>query len=607
MRWDFRYKSDMSWCTENQLIFTPQSETFIMAQFEFLKAPIKSEKDKKDYRLIKLQNGLKALLIHTPASETEEENENLSACSLTVGVGSYDEPQNIGGLAHFLEHMLFMGSEKYPGEGEYNQFITANGGGNNAETCNEHTVYFFDVADNALSESLDRFAQQFISPLLLRNALQREREAVDSEFQMAMVDDSLRIELFVKALMDSDHPASFFDYGNLQSLKHDITDDELYSAVRELFQKYVASKMFLSIQSKRSLDDIQQLAIEHFSAIKSGPIQVRPHQHDTIEQIFKTNFYEKMHFMRPIGNLKKLIISWYLDPVLPHYKCNPLGYLQYVFSNQGEGGLSSYLREEKFIVSSSLVLQSSDSNINSMFALLRLNFELTDLGHENIDKVLEAIFSYLLMIKETSIEEHRRLYNECNEKAELKFKFQKETNSQDNVSENSVAMNYYADKDILRTDKMYQEFDEKVITDMIEAVNQRKFNLLIVADKHERFDHKMKYYGIEYNEVDFPEAYQKLWDERQANSSFFLEKANRFIPTNFEIFVNEQESPVSIELSLMLHDVYSNLNNFQKYPVKIVDDDIFEVWHKLDAKFKMPFACIKSSILNPKLLKSSHK
>lgn len=53
---------------------------------------------------------------------------------MAVGIGSYSDPDNIPGLAHYLEHMLFMGSKKYPKENEYDSFVHLNGGFTNAYT-----------------------------------------------------------------------------------------------------------------------------------------------------------------------------------------------------------------------------------------------------------------------------------------------------------------------------------------------------------------------------------------------------------------------------------------------------------------------------------------
>jgi nardilysin len=57
-----------------------------------------------------------------------------AAAALSVGVGHFTDPWNLQGLSHYLEHMLFMGSEKYPDENDYDAFLTAHGGASNACT-----------------------------------------------------------------------------------------------------------------------------------------------------------------------------------------------------------------------------------------------------------------------------------------------------------------------------------------------------------------------------------------------------------------------------------------------------------------------------------------
>lgn len=547
----FYYKATDIAPSSNQFNFKLQAiqKSFKMSQVEILEPPVKSEGDKKEYRVIQLPNGLKALLIRrVEDSSNGSDQEILAAANLTVGVGSFDEPSHIGGLAHFLEHMLFMGSAKYPEESGYNHFISANGGTNNAMTENEFTTYFFDVAESAFPEALDRFAQQFISPLLLKDALQREREAVDSEFQMAASRDEVRIAGFFKIFINEYHPASFFDYGNLKTLKENIADDDLYDAVREFFKKYVANNIYLSVQSKRTLDELQDLVVETFSDVNSGEIVSRSSM--KIDEIFRPDFYNKMYFLKPKKEKKELVLTWYIDSVDQHYKCRPLQYLKAIFRNQSEGGIANYLREKKLALRSRLTADGQSFEGNSMFALAKVEVELTDFGLENIEMVLEAVFSYLLMIKETPVVEHRRLYNEYKDKSEIDFKFHKEPDASENVVKGAIGMKYFGNVDIFRGDVVYQEFDEKVIFDIINALNQRKFNLIIVNESHEKFDQKEKNFGTEYDEIDFPEAYQRLWDERKANPDFYLEAVNPFIATDFEIFENEKESTVREKFNL---------------------------------------------------------
>ena len=133
-----------------------------------------SENDDRFYRHLTLPNELQVLLVSDP------ETDKASAC-LDTKVGSMADPVDTQGIAHFLEHMLFMGTKKYPDENEYSKFLSAHGGMSNAYTDSEDTVYFFDVNQEHLEGALDRFAQFFIEPLFTQSATDREMNAVNSE------------------------------------------------------------------------------------------------------------------------------------------------------------------------------------------------------------------------------------------------------------------------------------------------------------------------------------------------------------------------------------------------------------------------------------------
>ena len=129
--------------------------------------PVQSPNDDYQYRLLTLPNEMQVLLISDPDTVK-------AAASLDVAVGSGDNPPGRGGLAHFLEHMLFLGTDKYPDPAEYEEYITEHGGTRNAYTSFENTNYFFDVNAQYLPEALDRFAQiqeQILHASLLREAL----------------------------------------------------------------------------------------------------------------------------------------------------------------------------------------------------------------------------------------------------------------------------------------------------------------------------------------------------------------------------------------------------------------------------------------------------
>lgn len=123
--------------------------------------PTKSAEDEREYRVIRLENDMEVLLCSDPVSDK-------AGCALDVLVGQLSDPVEAAGLAHFLEHMLFLGTEKYPEENSYTQALNSYGGRSNAYTSLDHTNYYFDVNADHLEEILDRFAQFFIAPLFTR-------------------------------------------------------------------------------------------------------------------------------------------------------------------------------------------------------------------------------------------------------------------------------------------------------------------------------------------------------------------------------------------------------------------------------------------------------
>ncbi|CRK88533.1 CLUMA_CG002224, isoform A [Clunio marinus] len=559
-----------------------------MNQVEVLETPIKSEGDKKEYRLIKLENGLKALLVRKKKDENNSnDSEDSAAANLTISVGSFDDPPSAMGLAHFLEHMVHMGSRKYPEESSYNDFLTVNGGRRNAMTASEFTTYFFNVAEEVFPEALGRLEQLIEAPLLMQNSMQREREAVDSEYEMINSSNAVRIQSIVKSLIHDFHPASKFNVGNLKTLRDNISDEELHKELLKLHDKYVANKMYLAVQSSKTLDELQSLVVEQFSNIKSGNEEVNSVivARDNPEDYFKPEFFNSVHYVMSKTSKNSILLAWPLPSIIEHYKVAPLDYISNIFGNEGEGGISTYLRENHWVTKVDLYTDDTNLISKSSINLVRISLDLTESGIENISKILEAVFSYLLMIKETPIEEHRRLYNELKEKSENSFKFHTESEPIDNVLDNATNMLVYDDADILRGKSIYQRFDAEIISDVIERLNQRKFGTIILTSKHESYPYREKYHNTEYDRIAFPDEYQKLWDERKVKPNFFLEKSNPYKTTNFDIFENDDESPI--------------------FPLKIFEDGIFEVWHRLDNKFKLPTIQLKMKLISPIFLSST--
>ncbi|GMG31577.1 unnamed protein product [Ambrosiozyma monospora] len=171
----------------------------------------KPDIDDRQYELIKLQNNLVALLIHDPTTDK-------SAAALDVNVGAFNDPPNLPGLAHFCEHLLFMGTEKYPSENSYSSYLSKNSGSSNAFTAALHTNYYFEISNQAFEGALDRFAQFFISPLFNPSCKDREIMAVDSENKKNLQNDNWRLYQLSKSTTNPSHPYHGFSTGNKVTL-----------------------------------------------------------------------------------------------------------------------------------------------------------------------------------------------------------------------------------------------------------------------------------------------------------------------------------------------------------------------------------------------------
>ena len=146
----------------------------------------KSRSDDRIYKYLRLKNDLRCILIQ------DKDTEKSAAC-LSVGVGSLADPSHVNGLAHFLEHMLFLGTRKFPEENHYSKFIQSNGGQKNAATSEDLTYYYFNIKNEVFGQAIDIFSQFFKEPLFMESATEREMKAVDSEYRKNLSDDSRRL------------------------------------------------------------------------------------------------------------------------------------------------------------------------------------------------------------------------------------------------------------------------------------------------------------------------------------------------------------------------------------------------------------------------------
>lgn len=180
--------------------------------------------DSCGYSLFRHDSGLHCLLVSDPAASQ-------ATAVLQVDAGSHDEPLERPGLAHLLEHMLFMGSEAHPRPGSFARAIDHWGGRYNASTAPESTAFFFSVAPAGLRPCLLQLADMLARPLFEPHLIEAERRVIDAEFHTRLGDDALHRQAVLGELFHPDHPLSRFTIGNSHTLAGEpaALSDELRS------------------------------------------------------------------------------------------------------------------------------------------------------------------------------------------------------------------------------------------------------------------------------------------------------------------------------------------------------------------------------------------
>ncbi|NRA19325.1 MAG: insulinase family protein [Oceanospirillaceae bacterium] len=478
---------------------------------------ITSPNDTRLYKSIELPNKLPVLLISDPTTDS-------AAVSLNVEIGSASDPLNRPGLAHFLEHMLFLGTEKYPQANAYANFISSNGGSQNAFTARDNTNYFFDVNPAALPDALDRFAQFFIAPLFSPEYVQRERQAVHSEYQSKLKDDAQRNYHALKQLINPLHPERKFFIGSQQSLA-DTPANTVQEDLLTFYQKYYsANRMSLVILGKEPLLKLEALAIEHFSAIKN--LQVKQPQ-ITVHK-FTQQQLPVILKVKSIKDIRLLSLSFATPATQALDRLKPLQYIGSLLGDEGEGSLTAYLKGQGYINA----LSTSSYRESALESSFQTRISLTEKGYENIDDVIGSFFSFVHLIKKNGI--RRSLYAQERQLAAQAFQFLAMANPANYVVNLSQVMREYPAEHWLNAGFMMGEFKAQQIEPFLAAITPQNMLLNIQAQSLAT-DRVEPFFGTQYGIQKIKKSQLLRWQQPKTIDALWVRHSNPFIATDMSL------------------------------------------------------------------------
>jgi insulysin len=517
-------------------------------------------------RKLVLSNGLQAYLISDPGAEQ-------SAAGLSVEAGSWQDPVEYPGMAHFLEHMLFMGTSAYPEEFGYMQYINDNGGHVNASTWPDRTIYMFSVNNEAYSGALDRFSHFFIDPLFSPSCIGRELHAVDQEHAKNIENDNWREYMIFKETGNPNHPNAAFSTGNAQTLS-----GIPQKALVEWYQSnYSANRMHLVMVSPLPMDELMTLAMADFSRVPNYNLE----KGARLPQLSSMHQKGHMIFIKPIKDLRQLSLEWEvpsefadnLEKMAPEI-------VAAILNNGSSTSLLEQLKREKIAES----LNVSTDRYNKDQVLFKIDINLTQQGISQIDTAILRCFQAIAQLKETGVPAY--LFDEIRKMSTINYQYQSREDAFGSISKHAHDL---IDEDL----ETYPEklsiptiYAPEFISQFINTLTAQSCMFFIQADPKMTGvlpDRKEKWMDAEYAIKEVPETTLAAFQNAEPNPNIDLPGKNPFIPSHLALLPSSEDS------------------SSEPNPVLLAKDEGSKVYYAQDSRYLVPEVSVIFGIKSPQI------
>ncbi len=508
--------------------------------------------DDRDYRVLTLENGLQALLVSDPEADK-------AAASMNVRVGSAQDPDDLQGLAHFLEHMLFLGTEPYPQSDAYQQYISDNAGSHNAFTAQQDTNYFFDIEPSALPGALDRFSEFFLSPLFNADHLESERNIVHSEYMARIRDESRRENDVLNQLLNPDNPTTGFAVGSRDTLADPEGEATLRERVIDFYHRYYdANVMNLAVVAPQPLDELEALVVERFADIPDHDLSAPTIDAPLIDPDTLPRYVER----QSLQDRRQLRFYFPIPDPTDEYRTKPTQLIAHLLGDEGDGSLLAVLREAGLADGLSAGVGRGDGNE----ALFTVSISLTPAGAERLDDIEATLFAAIEQIRADGLAEWR--YDEQKSLSEQAFRFQQHGAPQQEATRLAMSLSRYPVEDVqyaaYRMDGMDSERQQRYL----DALTQ---------------DNMLRFYSAPDVESDTVSPwFNTQWKEQpptatgQALSGLALPEPNPFIASDLTLQGGQDEQPTAL-----------------------IETPTFTTWHMQDSRFNTPSVEWRVSLQHP--------
>jgi insulysin len=475
--------------------------------------------DLKERRIakIRLKNGLEVLLISDPGADQ-------SSAAVAVEAGSWNDPEEYPGMAHFCEHMLFMGTQKYPDCNAFFNSISDFGGIMNAFTAPDRTVYMFSSQHEGFSQNLDRFSRFFIDPLFNPDQISRELHAVDQEYAKNLEHDGWREYMVFKELNNPLHPNRKFSSGNSKTLANIPA-----SALRKWHLKhYGAERTHLCLYSSLPIETMKAQAVSLFSPVPT----VEKDTSLSYQPITSAEQRGHITYIKPIQNRQTITLAWEMPRELSNDETKSADLIAYALNRGQPNSLYECLKTEQLI---DAVAASADDLGDKNHRVFQLKVELTPKGIQQADTVIHRCFEAIAGLKSSGIPAY--LFDEMNAVSRLGYQFQTRQDAFQIASSVGSSISEESLSSYPREQILGSTYTPVKINAVLERLAPETCCVSFSAPPEltgVQPDKKEKWFGAEYSLRTIPTDWLNRWKSAKPNATIQVAGPNPFVPTKLE-------------------------------------------------------------------------
>ncbi|HEJ7909303.1 TPA: pitrilysin [Serratia marcescens] len=478
----------------------------------------KSEHDPRQYEAIKLTNGMTVLLVSDAQAPK-------SLAALALPVGSLEDPNSQLGLAHYLEHMVLMGSKRYPEPENLSEFLKKHGGSHNASTASYRTAFYLEVENDALEPAVDRMADAIAEPLLDPGNADRERNAVNAELTMARSRDGMRMAQVGAETLNPAHPSARFSGGNLDTLK-DKPDSKLHDELTGFYKRYYSANLMMGVlYGNQPLPQLADIAAKTFGRVPNHDATVPP---ITVPAVTPEQQGIIIHYV-PAQPRKQLKVEFRIDNNSAAFRSKTDTYISYLIGNRSKNTLSDWLQKQGL---ADAINAGADPMVDRNGGVFAISVSLTDKGLAKRDEVVAAIFNYLKMLRSEGIKQS--YFDEISHVLNLDFRYPSITRDMDYIEWLVDTMLRVPVEHTLDAPYLADRYDPKAIAERLDGMTPQNARIWFVSPDEPH--NKTAYFVNAPYQVDkiTPQRFTQ-WQQLGSGISLSLPTLNPYIPDDFTL------------------------------------------------------------------------